>query len=242
MDRSNPQLHTSSKIRAWSGFQNGLSCPVHECLVESYKRTGTHKRTNPPYPCLLYNLCGCRATKETFKSRPALPLHNGQSCNQSLRADNRMCRHTHKRTHCSCFLSQVSVTLVCVFSVLSPVLLLQGLFSLSPWCSGSPIVIKATRTRAHDSSDCILSVTEVWGQKKKIFTAARCPKLKIHLEMCKSFKRRAEKEKRTLEQSRCGTNQISISKTSLKNLEIDYLAFLWLHKLAPEQRVKSCYN
>lgn len=38
------------------------------------------------------------------------------------------------------------------------------------------------------------------------------------------------------------TRQINVSKTSLKNLEIDYLAVLWFQKLALEQRVKLYCN
>lgn len=49
-------------------------------------------------------------------------------------------------------------------------------------------------------------------------------------------------QEKSLEPSQCGKKQINISKTSLKNLEIDYLAVLWFRKLAPEQRVKLCCN
>ena len=56
---------------------------------------------------------------------------------------------------------------------------------------------------------------------------------RIHLEMCTAFGGAEEKNREPL--NRIDAAQTTFQKTSLRNLEIDYLAFLWLRKLAAEQ-------
>lgn len=118
--------------------------------VDGYTRTAALFTVQP---------CGCQDTIENFRvvarrapsQRPALrggvKAHNG-------------CMGAHKRGGHVCFVCWVFVTLVC--DVHSPVSPPHGLFSHSPWCSSNSIVIKGTRTRAQDGSECIYSIWQGW--------------------------------------------------------------------------------
>lgn len=126
-----------------------------------------HTRTHKSPLALVYCIfCAvAEQRKKLFKRWSALPLHNGQSFCGSLGAgESHVCADTQGQPHSH--VAAFCVLSVSNLGVISP--LLQGLFALSPWCSGSPIVIKPRKDKSTGQHSFYQ-----WGVGQQMFCEAR---------------------------------------------------------------------